>query len=131
MDTTASARLTLSPEKLAEYRRGALAREARRPPEATERRFERAWVFARAAAGLLKKQYGATRVVAFGSLLFPEDFGPLADIDLAVEGVAWPAYFRAWAAIEQLSREFKIDLVDLATVSTRFRERVVAEGESL
>lgn len=131
METPASTTLALPPEKLAEYRRGALAREARRPLEATERRFERAWAFARSAARLLKKQYGATRVVAFGSLLFPEDFGPLSDIDLAVEGVAWPAYFRAWAAVEQLTREFQVDLIDLATVSARFRERVMAEGESL
>jgi len=32
-------------------------------------RRQRAWETARAAAGLLKRDYGATRVIAFGSLV--------------------------------------------------------------
>ncbi len=89
--------LKLSPEKLAEYKRGALARRTRDVQKHDARR-ERAWVLARRAAGVLKQEFGAAQVLAFGSLLYPEDFGPQSDIDLAVEGIGWPAYFRAWAS---------------------------------
>ena len=125
-----TAALQLSPEKLAEYKRGALARALRNRNDDSAH-YERAWDFARDASKLLKEEYGARRVLAFGSLLYREEFGTLSDIDLAVEGISWPAYFRAWSAIELLTHEFGIDLIDLSIVSDRFRERVTSEGKSL
>ena len=55
-------------------------------PQAAER-WERAWRMARDAADLLREQFGATRVVAFGSLAHRETFTLWSDIDLAAWGI--------------------------------------------
>ena len=93
-------------------------------------RLERAWVVARQLAEFLRRDYHPTRIVAFGSLVHSETFGLHSDIDLAVEGIPWPAYLRAWNAVEELTSEFKVDLIDIGIVSGGMRRRI-NEGREL
>ena len=58
-------------------------------------RWERAWSVARAAATVLRQQFSATRVVAFGSLARRDWFTPWSDIDLAAWGIPPGAFYRA------------------------------------
>lgn len=68
------------------------------------------------------------RVIAFGSLLYPDTFGPQSDIDLAVDGIPWPSYLRLWSELEKSEPEFELDLVDLALASPGLRAHVEREG---
>ena len=106
------------------------AQTARTSVRWAERR-EQAWTVARRTAEFIKKSYPAARVRLFGSLLYPDSFGPKSDIDLAVEGVEWPDYLRLWGVLERREPEFEIDLVDVGIVSAGLRAHIEREGISL
>ena len=108
----------------------ALTIRRRTDPQLAARR-ERAWVVAREIAGFLRDKYQPTRIRVFGSLLYPEVFRAESDIDLAVEGIPWPAYLRAWNDVERRFAEFKVDLIDLSMVSDRLRRRIEEQGIDL
>ncbi len=67
---------------------------------------------ARECARILKAEFGATKVVLFGSMLNPERMTWRSDIDLAVWGLPEKDLFRAGAAIER-GHDFSIDLVEV------------------
>lgn len=120
----------IPPEKLEAYKRGARAREARRLREATQRR-EMAWCVAEQAARLLKEQFSALRVVAFGSLAHGAWFHPDSDIDLAVAGIAPELFWRAWSALDQVSDGFEINLVALEGAPERLQREIESGGLEL
>lgn len=103
--------------------------EARRKEAEPARR--RAWEVAREIADFLRREYRPRRLVVFGSLVHPEVFGPRSDIDIAVDGIPWPAYLRAWNDIERRFTDFKVDLIDIGTVSPLMRKRIEEEGTVL
>ncbi len=103
--------LTIPPDKLAGYLRGAREREAARQAAMAERR-EMALAAAKRAAAVLKEQFDATRVVVFGSLVQGR-FDEASDIDMVVEGIAPAAFFRAWSQAAREARGFELDLVPL------------------
>ena len=115
---------------MAKYRRSALARQRAQQQEADQRR-QVAWEVARQAAHLLRKAFGATRVVAFGSLAHGAWFNSDSDIDLAVEGVPAEAFWRAWAAVDRVDSSFAIDLVAIEAASAAFRTEFVDQGVAL
>lgn len=119
-----------TPEAMARYRRTARARELARQRESEGRR-QAAWSVARRAARLLREAFGATRVIAFGSLAHGAWFGPASDIDLAVEGVPAEAFWRAWAAIDRLDPTFEIELVAIESASERLRDEIIGQGVML
>ena len=92
---------------------------------------ERAWAVARQIAEFLHREYQPTRLVVFGSLVHPDMFGLHSDIDLAVDGIPWPAYLRAWNDVEERWPEFKVDLIDVGIVSPEMREWIEEEGQKL
>ena len=94
-------------------------------------RLEQAWTVAGEIAAFLRKKYQPTRIVAFGSIVHPEIFGLHSDIDLAVEGIPWPDYLQAWNDVEELTAEFKVDLIDVGIVSPELREVIGEEGQEL
>jgi predicted nucleotidyltransferase len=96
------------------YAKQARAQQARRLSalRLIERR-ERAWRTANAIAAFLRQNYPPVRILVFGSSLHPEVFHAQSDIDLAVEGLPWAAYLRAWNEVERNFGEFKVDLIDL------------------
>jgi predicted nucleotidyltransferase len=64
-------------------------------------------------AKVLHHQYGAVRVVLFGSLAYGAGWWREAsDIDLAVEGLTGKNYWRAWKTVEEMLPGRTVDLVD-------------------
>ena len=99
-------------------------------PQLIARR-ERAWIVAREIAAFLREKYTPTRIVAFGSLIHPALFHARSDIDIAVDGIPWPDYLRAWNDVERQFPEFKVDLIDVGVVSDRMRQRIEEQGVEL
>jgi len=101
-------------------------------PEVAKRR-ARAWEVARAAARLLKTQYGATRVVAFGSLVHRSRFTPWSDVDLAAWGIAPEKYYSAAGAVMDVGLEagIKVDVIDTKDCSKDFLSDIEQEGIEL
>ena len=120
----------IPPDKMEVYRQSARAREAMAKQAMLQRR-ETAWAVARRAADILKKDFGATRVVAFGSLAHGAWFNSRSDIDLMAEGIAPEAFWRAWCALDRLGEQLEIDLVAGEAVSGRLREEIEREGVEL
>jgi len=102
--------IELTTKELQEYHPGGKQKD-----EQIAERWDRAWKIANTAAGVLRKKYGAGRVVVFGSLVNRAWFTPWSDIDLIAWGIPASEFYRAVAVITGLSPEFKIDLIDPET----------------
>lgn len=122
--------MTVSSRDYAAYFRTARRRAQAASAQWSERR-DKAWEAAHRAAAFIKAQYPDAAVRVFGSLLYPDSFGPSSDIDLAVEGVKWPEFLRLWSALEKREPEFEIDLVDVGIVSAGLRAHIQREGKLL
>ena len=94
-------------------------------------RWERAWGVAQAAAEELRQQFGASRVIAFGSLARRDWFTPWSDIDLAAQGIPPGAFYRAVAVMTGFSPEFSLDLVALEDCQSSLRHVIEREGVAL
>ncbi len=91
-------------------------------------KYERAWCLARQAAEVLRRDFGATRVVVFGSLLRPGAFGLLSDVDIAVWGIQPQDTFRAMNAVADLDEEIEVNLVDVRTCHASILQVIESEG---
>ncbi|MBL7200548.1 MAG: nucleotidyltransferase domain-containing protein [Anaerolineae bacterium] len=118
--------LALTREEWQAYRPGAKVDK----PQASER-WERAWLVAEAAAETLRERFGATRVVAFGSIAHRDWFTPWSDIDLAAWGIPPEAFYRAVAAVTGISPEFRVDLVASEDCRPAIRRAIEQEGVAL
>jgi predicted nucleotidyltransferase len=118
--------LDLSQKEWQAYRPG-----SRIVQEPTLERSDKAWTVARTAADLLRRRFGATRVVVFGSLTHREWFTPWSDIDLAAWGIPPDVFFGAVAAVTGLSDEFKVDLLDPQDCRPALRRAIEQEGVAL
>lgn len=94
-------------------------------------RWEQAWKIARAAARLLQERFGASRVVAFGSLLHREWFTAWSDVDLAAWGIPPQNFYQAVAAVTGISSEFEVDLVAPEDCRPALRQVIKREGIDL
>jgi len=121
---------TIAPEAMARYRRSAAAREMALQEE-TERRRQAAWSAAHRAAHLLREEFGATRVIAFGSLAHDAWFGSHSDIDLAAEGIPAEAFWRAWCALDRLDPAMDFDLIAVESASDSLRDEILHQGVAL
>lgn len=92
------------------------------------RRRRRAWRVARQAAELLRHQFGASKVVVFGSLAHRAWFTPRSDVDLAAWDIPADRFYQAVARILDLSADFRIDLVDPSDCSSSLRQTIEREG---
>jgi predicted nucleotidyltransferase len=95
------------------------------------RRRQQAWRVARQAAQLLRDEYGAHKVVVFGSLAHDAWFTPWSDIDLAAWGIPPERYYGAVAAVTGLSPAFQVDLVDPNSCRASLRAALEREGIEL
>ena len=121
---------TIDPKKKEIYLETARAREAKRWADGEKRR-EMAWEAARRAAKLLKTDFGASRVLIFGSLAHGSWFGPRSDIDLAVEGISPGNFWRSWCSLDVLGRDFEINLVAMEPLSGSISREIWKEGIEL
>lgn len=69
--------------------------------------------------------------VSHGSLAHGHWFSQTSDIDLAVWGLEADAYFTAVARLQDLSPEFKVDLVAMESCRPALREAIIAEGKAV
>jgi len=120
----------LTEEEIALYRAAARQRKARED-QALAQRIERAWALARQAAALLKEQFGATRVVVFGSLTREETFTPWSDVDVAAWGIRMEDTFRAIGAVWDLDSEIEVNLVDVNIARASMLRSIEREGIDL
>ncbi len=95
------------------------------------RRFQQGWEVAKQAATLLKEQFGAERVMVFGSLVHQCWYSNTSDLDLAVWGLDNLTYLNAVAKLQDLSSEFKIDLVRMESCKPTLEESILKEGQFL
>jgi hypothetical protein len=42
--------------------------------------------------------------------------------------MTWPTYLQAWSAVEELSGEFAVDLIEIETASDGLRRAIEREG---
>ena len=119
----------LSPEELAEYRRRLDQQFQNRKVD--EALLQRAWQTAHRVAAMLYEDFGATQVAVFGSLTKRKSFSKWSDIDIAVWGIPSDKYFRAVWEAEDISRLFKLDLIDFESCKGLFRERIESQAISI
>jgi len=86
----------------------------------------------RKAAGILKSQFGARRVILFGSLAQPIWFEEDSDVDLAVEGLkSGEDYWKAWKAVEEVIGDRLVDLIEVETAGESLRKAIQRYGSEL
>jgi predicted nucleotidyltransferase len=120
----------ISAEKMAIYRETARRRRQKKD-QALALRYERAWAVARQASQILKAQFGADKVVAFGSLLSTKRFHQHSDVDLAVWGLDEKSLYRAVSRLLDLDSEISIDLVEVEFASPAVQAVIKQEGVPL
>jgi len=124
--------LELSRREWREYRLSEVLKEREQgESKGTAQQRAEAWDLAQKAAHLLREEYGAKRVVIFGSLAHGQWFTPWSDIDLAAWGIAPERFYAAVAAVSDLSYCFKIDLIDVETCRPSLKAMIEKEGIEL
>jgi predicted nucleotidyltransferase len=77
---------------------------------------------------LLEEQFGARRVIPFGSVIGTGRWHPGSDLDLAVEGLPPERFFKALATVQELTpRGLRVDLVSLEDARPELRARILKE----
>jgi len=105
-------------------------RVKRRASSQTRRRCRQAWRLALRAAALLHREFGARRVVVFGSLAHRAGFTDRSDIDLAAWGIPADRYYGAVAAVTGRSPLFRVDLLIQKCVGNRCVRQLRLTGSS-
>ena len=112
------------------YQRTAQKRLQKQQETVIKRR-NKAWRLAQTAAAILKEDFGAARVVIFGSLVQPELFHRRSDVDLAVWGLDESEYYRAVSRLLSLDPDISVDLIEVEHASPRLRKKIEREGKPL
>lgn len=84
---------------------------------------------AQQAVALIVERYRPLRVVQWGSVLKPERFTEVSDIDIAVEGIHDQ---QLWSDMERDLEKmltFPLDLVPLDRIRPEFRDQILARGK--
>ncbi len=126
----AKAAVELTPAEQQVYIEAA-RRRAQAEKEALARRHERAWALAREVANLLKRKYGASRVVAFGSLVDRGRFTRWSDVDIAAWGLSVDVFYPAVAEVAEIDPEIPVDLIDMNDCPQSLRDSIEREGVDL
>jgi predicted nucleotidyltransferase len=71
------------------------------------------------------------RVVAYGSLAHGTWFNTRSDIDLMVIGIPPEKFWRAWAALDQISSGFEIEMIAENELTDSLRAVIQREGVEL
>ena len=76
---------------------------------------------------MIVQKYRPDAVYQWGSVLRPERFTELSDIDIAVEGMSGARFFAMLGEAEDLTR-LPLDIVQLEHIEPEFRELIVRYG---
>ena len=120
----------ITPERMALYRASAQQRERERQ-QRLKARFDRACQVAREAAALLKTEFGAERVVVFGSLVDRSLFHVHSDVDLAVWGLPEKVYYRAVGRLQALDTIVAVDLIRIEEAPATLQVVISRDGIEL
>ncbi|HEY9646199.1 MAG TPA: nucleotidyltransferase domain-containing protein [Chroococcidiopsis sp.] len=91
-----------------------------------EQRRQQAWAIAQHCEQVLQKQFGAERVIVFGSLAGHSIWHQDSDLDIAVAGLSDQRWLQAYDYLQNLAPDWlKIDLVRLETVNPLIRDRIL------
>lgn len=118
---------TLPAADLARYQATARARAAARQAELAEHHACALGV-ARAAADILRREFGATAVTLFGSLARGGPVSWRTDVDLAASGVRADRYFAAVGRLQAIDPGVSVDLVRIEEASGALMAVIDAEG---
>lgn len=83
---------------------------------------------AKECAEVLKKEFGAKRIILYGSVLHPDIFTWHSDIDLAVEGIKESEFYYAGARVEAVAGDIPVDLTPLEDAKPYILESIEEEG---
>lgn len=119
--------LDLTDEQLEKYVAAAHRRTTERPTEYELDQREAITDRVRKAARVLYNDFGATRVILFGSLAHEAWFTLDSDIDIVVEGIG-DKYWRAWEVVEGIIGDRGVDLIDWDMAGESLRQTVSEEG---
>ncbi len=100
-------------------------------PLTFEERHAYAWRLAHQAAKLLKQDFQAEKVMAFGSLLQPDRFNQRSDVDMAAWGLTPKNWLMAVDAVYNLSEDIDLHLVHVPTCSPQLLHVIEKEGVEL
>jgi len=118
---------SIAEARTAAYRAAAVQR--RRDAECRRlEHWERAQAIAREAAQVLRADFGATRVVLFGSAISPDRFRPGSDVDIGVFGLDDSVYLRAVARLLSIDVRVPVDLVVVDEATPSLRAAIEQEG---
>jgi uncharacterized protein len=117
----------LTEEEIDAYRKSFRKRKQVESLELKQRK-ERAWSLAQYAASLLKRRFGASRVVIFGSLANGEFFTLWSDVDLAAWGLRPEDTLRAIGVVYDLDENIRVNLVDINIVKASNRTTIESDG---
>jgi len=95
------------------------------------KRRRKAYRTARKAAEILRREFGAQKVVVFGSLARRGGFTLWSDIDMAAWGIPSSRFFEAVAAVTGFSAEYKLDVIDPESCLPALRAVIEKEGKAL
>src|SRR4030095_2014494 len=129
-DTGMATASTVTPAEMAAYPATAQRRQAGEQQELA-RRQARAWEVAQRAATCLKAQFGAERVMVFGSLVRAGCFTLWSDVDIAAWGLSPQDTFRAIGVVLELDTTIAINLVDVGTCRPQLLASIEQEGIEL
>lgn len=77
---------------------------------------------------ILIEKFGARRAIPFGSVTGDSPWHSGSDIDLAVEGLEPKLFFKAWAALDDVSPPgVEVDLIDLKDAGPELRALILGE----
>ena len=124
------ARLPISAVDMLAYRTGARKRQQQLEEMLSEHHLH-ARKLAEQAAELLKTEFGAVQVLAFGSLTEPARFHANSDLDLAAWGIEEDRYLRAVGRLLSLDPQFLVDLVRMEEAPETLRAVIEQTGVSL
>jgi predicted nucleotidyltransferase len=116
-----------APVDIEKVREFIASREERRQ-RTIRRRFERATRdFDRIVSHIIRK-YRPTRLYQWGSLLHPERFSEISDIDIAVEGLTSPeSYFSLLGEADEMT-DLPVDIVELEKIHPLHAQSIREKG---
>jgi predicted nucleotidyltransferase len=117
----------VSKQKMALYKATA-NRRWKREQQQLSLSYSPKWALARKVAELLKEQFGAQRVVAFGSIIQKDLYHLNSDLDIAVWGIEEKKYFRAVAKLLELDPSQRVDLVRIEDARGSLGSVIEQEG---
>jgi len=86
----------------------------------------------RKAAAVLKEQFGARRVILFGSFAGAGRYMATSDVDLAVEGLkGGKSYWQAWRIVEEIVEDHLVDLIEMEDAAESLRQAIRRYGINL